>query len=162
PSATSPHLFVQDAAGGDFSAIRTSCSASSSSHPCTVASTVHTTQIGHKVTLTGLYIKGGLASGGTEDFYIETITDNGAGTLPTPASVMLADIERSSVSSIVGTPAMKPANAKYWYQRVTVSNPGTLVMYDLSPSELVFQNATKCSYQLGFGMAPMGTTPGTD
>jgi hypothetical protein len=145
PSSTSPHLYVQDADGGDFSAIKANCSSSSTSHPCSVASTVHTVAIGHSVTIKGLYIKAKASEGGAENFYIDSITDNGAGTAPAPAMVALTDISRNAMTK-----------AK-WFQKVTVTTPGTLVVYDLSPTELVFANATKCSYQLGFGLAPMGT-----
>jgi hypothetical protein len=75
-STTSPHLFVQDAAGGPFTAIKTNCSSSSTSHPCTVASTVHTVTVGHKVTIKGTFIKASMANGSSENFYIDTITDN--------------------------------------------------------------------------------------
>ncbi|MDB4967446.1 MAG: hypothetical protein JWN44_3135 [Myxococcales bacterium] len=148
PSSTSPHLFVQDAGGGDYTAIKTNCSSTSTSHPCQVSSTVKTVALGHKVTVKGTFIKSSTANGGTEDFYIDSITDNGAGTAPATATVMLADVIKGN-----GT-AMK----KLWFQHVTVMNPGTLVAYDLSPPELAFSGATKCPYQLGFAVAPMGTT----
>ena len=38
--SSSPRLVVQDASGGDFSAILSRCSPTSTAHPCTVASTV--------------------------------------------------------------------------------------------------------------------------
>jgi hypothetical protein len=155
PSTTSPHLFVQDAAGGDFSAMRTNCSSSSTSHPCTVASTVHTVTLGHKVTIKGTFIKAGAANGAAENFYIDSITDNGAGTAPPVTMVTLADVQKGSVANVT---TMAPANKKYWFQHVTVTPaPAAHKVYDVSPAELVFSGATKCSYQLGFGLAPSGT-----
>ena len=154
PSAMSPHLFVQDAAGGDFSAIRTNCSTSSST-PCTVASTVHTVQIGDKVTIKGTYIRGKNANGGTDDFYIDSITDNGAGTLPAPAQVTLADVQQSSIATAT---MMAPANRKYWFQHVTVTSPGSLAMYDLTPAPFKYTGSATCPSQFGWGMAPSGTS----
>ncbi len=154
PSAKSPKIFVQDAAGGDFSAVRANCSSTSTAHPCTVASTVATVALGHKVTIKGTYIKSTKAEGSAENFYIDSITDNGAGTAPQPTTVMLADVQQSAVADALTT---IPANKKYWFQHVTVMTPGTMVVYDLSPTELVYSGATACSYQLGFSLIPMGT-----
>ena len=154
PSTKSPKIFVQDAAGGDFSAVRANCSSTSAKHPCTMASTVATVALGHKVTIKGTFIKSTKAQGLGEDFYIDSITDNGAGTAPPPATVTLADIQVSAVANATTT---VPANQKLWYQHVTVTSPGTMVVYDLSPTELVFSGATQCSYQLGFALIPMGT-----
>lgn len=147
PSTMSPHLYVQDAAGGDFTAIKTDCSSTSMSHPCTVASTVHTVTVGHKVTIKGTYIKAGAAKGSAENFYIDSITDNGAGTLPPVAMVALTDVQRGATTK-----------AK-WFQHVQVM--GTVAahqVYDLSPAELAYSGATKCPYQFGWGVAPSGTT----
>lgn len=156
PSTTSPHLYVQDATGGDFSAIRTNCSATSTKHPCTVASTVHTVAIGHKVTIKGTYIKSKVTDGATEDFYIDSITDNGAGTLPQVATVMLADVQQSSIATAT---TMAPANKKYWFEHVTVMNPGTMAMYDPSPAPFKYTGGTNgCPAQFGWGMAPSGTS----
>lgn len=154
PSSTSPHLFVQDAAGGDFSAIRTNCSANASP-PCTMVSTVHTTKIGDKVTLKGTYIRGKNANGGTDDFYIDSITDNGPGTVPSPTAVTLADVQQSSIA---GVTMKAPANRKYWFQHVTVTSPGTLAMYDLSPTPFKYTGSAMCPSQFGWGMAPSATS----
>jgi hypothetical protein len=149
------HMFVQDAAGGDFSAVITNCSSTSGSHPCPVQSTVKTVTAGHKVTIKGTFIKASAASGAVENFYIDSITDNGAGTLPPVAQVTLADVQRGSVANVT---SMAPTNKKYWFQHVTVTPaPAAHKVYDISPGEMVFSGATKCSYQLGFGLAPMST-----
>ncbi len=150
------HIFVQDAAGGDFTAIRANCSSSSPSHPCPVQTTVKGVAAGHKVTIKGTYIKSKVASGGTESFYIDFISDNGAGALPPVATVTLADVQQSSVA--MATMAA-PANRKWWFQHVTVSSPGTMAMYDLSPA--VFKNTQmnpSCAYWYGWGVAPSGTS----
>ncbi|MCU1277388.1 MAG: hypothetical protein JWM53_934 [bacterium] len=145
-STTSPHLYAQDAAGGDFSAIKTNCSSSSTSHPCTVASTVHTVAVGHKVTIKGTYIKASAMNGGSENFYIDSITDNGAGTLPAVKMVALTDVQRNATTKAS------------WFQHVQVSPaPAAHKVYDVSPTELAFSGATKCPYQLGFGLAPAAT-----
>ena len=47
-----------------------------------VGTTIKTTMIGDKVTIKGLYIKASQASGGAEIFYVDSIMNNGAGTLP--------------------------------------------------------------------------------
>jgi hypothetical protein len=152
PSTKSPKLVVQDAAGGDYSAILTDCSSSSASHPCSVASTVHTTVLGDKVTIKGTYIKAKLASGGSETFYIDSITDNGAGTAPAPLALAQADVERA-----VDTMAAK-WNANF-FQKVTVTPTETLVMYDWTPTELKYSGTwpgcTTAPFVFGFAMIPM-------
>ncbi|HWE27550.1 MAG TPA: hypothetical protein VHB97_06075 [Polyangia bacterium] len=150
------HLVAQDAAGTDFSAIKTNCSSTSPSHPCSVGSTVKTVAVGHNVTIKGTFIKSKETSGGTEDFYIDSITDNGAGTLPTPATVTLADVQQSSVA--MATTAA-PTNKKYWFQHVTVTAPGTLNMYDPAPAPFKYTGGTGgCPAQFGWGVAPSGTS----
>jgi hypothetical protein len=149
------HMYAQDALGGDFSAVKANCSSTSGTHPCTVQTTVKGVAANHKVTLKGTYIKAKTASGGTEDFYIDSITDNGAGTAPAAAMVALTDVQQSSVAMAATT---APTNKKFWFQHVTVTTPGTLTMYDLSPS--VFKNTqagATCALWYGWGVAPSGT-----
>jgi hypothetical protein len=149
PSTKSPRLFVQDAAGGDFSAMMVRCSSTSTAHPCSVASTVANIALGHKVTIQGTYIKSG--GSGFEEFFVDTITDNGAGTAPAAATATLTDIQRNSTSKNLA------------FQKVTVTLAQPLIMYDWQPSEFVFSGATACPYMFGWGMIPMGTagiTPG--
>ncbi|MFT3698724.1 MAG: hypothetical protein QM831_36595 [Kofleriaceae bacterium] len=146
PSTKSPNLYVQDSGGGDFSAIQTKCSSTSTSHPCGIAQQVSMIADGRSVTVKGAYIK--TASTTFEEFFIDSVTDNGAGTMPAPASATLAQIERGGTA----------ANLRF--QRVTV--PGVnLVMYDWTPSEFANTTATACPYQFGFGMIPMGTSGAT-
>ena len=159
PSTKSPKLVVQDAAGGDFTAIQLTCSGSSTSHPCTVASTVHTTALGHKVTVKGTYIKAKLANGGTETFYLDSITDNGAGTAPAPLAVTETDIERAVDTSVTGW------NKDFW-QLATVTPSEVINMYDWTPTDLKFSGTWPgCStapFVFGFGMLPAsGGTAGT-
>lgn len=154
PSTKSPHIYLQDAAGGDFSAIRANCSSTSMTHPCSVAGAVSSIMVGHSVTVKGTFIKSKTASGGAETFYIDSITDNGAGTLPAPATVTLADVQQSSVANATTT---APTNKKWWFQHVTVSTPGSLAMYDLSPAPFKYTGTSACPSQFGWGIAPTGT-----
>jgi hypothetical protein len=142
PSTKSPKLYVQDAGGGMFSAMMTSCSSTSTAHPCTVSAQVAAIATGRSVTVQGTYIKS--KSTGYENFYIDTITDNGAGTAPAAATATLGDVSRG------GT------NKGLAFQRVTATISGSdpLVMYDWTPAEFVYTGATKCPYQFGFGMIP--------
>lgn len=148
-SSASPHLVVQDAAGGDFSAIDPTCSATSTSHPCPANSTVKTIAVGEKVTITGLYIKASNANGATETFYVNSAMDNGPATgMPAVQTVALTDISRNAQTK------------KWWFMHVKVDPPpaaSALQIYDLTPSELVFSGGTGCPKQVGWGMAPMST-----
>lgn len=149
PSTGSPRIIVQDAAGGDFSGIQGRCSSTSMVHPCSVASTVHTAAIGDNVTLMGTYEKS--ATSGFETFYIDMITINSHGAaLPAVQTVALADVQRGATK------------AKWYWQHVTVSAPGTLTMYDFTAAEFVRgNNPTACPYQFGFGLLP-GTAASTN
>ncbi len=151
PSSKSPRLFVQDAAGGDFSALMMKCTTSSTTHPCTVAATVSTLADSHSVTIQGTYIK--TAATTFEEFFIDTVTDNGPATAPAAGSATLAQIERASTA----------VNLRF--QRVTLSIGAndTLKMYDYTPSEFNNATGTACAYVFGFGMIPKsvnGVTPG--
>jgi len=146
PSTKSPKLFVQDAGGGDFSAMLTKCSSTSTSHPCSVNAAVAAIPDGHSVTITGTYIR--TSSTTFEEFFIDSITDNGAGTVPAPATATLANIERSGTAK----------NLRF--QRVTanISAADMLQMYDWTPSEFSNTSATACPYQFGFAMLPKSVT----
>ncbi len=151
PSTKSPQLYVQDAGGGDFSALKTKCSSTSTAHPCSIATMVAAITDGRNVTVKGTYIK--TASTTFEEFFIDSVTDNGAGTAPAPAVATLAQIERSSTA----------ANLRFQHVTVTVGAPDMLQMYDWTPTEFANTSATACPYQFGFGMLPKsvtGTTPG--
>ena len=159
PSTKSPKLFVQDATGTDYVAIEADCSSTSTSHPCSVASTVHTTVLGDKVTLKGTYIKSKLASGGYEVFYIDSITDNGAGTAPAPLALTETAIEKAVDTSVAGW-------NKSFFQKVTITPSETLNMYDWTPAELKYSGTwpgcTTVPFVFGFSMIPtsvMATTP---
>jgi hypothetical protein len=92
--------------------------------------------------LTGSYVNS--AATHAEAFYLDSIVDNGAGTLPAAATAMLSDIQRGSTSYGLA------------FQKVTLNVTGVnkLVMYDWSPSELALA-ASACPYQVGFGMAAL-------
>lgn len=148
-ATTSPRLIVQDASGGDFSAILSRCSPTSTMHPCTVATTVKTVMVNDSVTLQGTYTKSNTS--GFETFYIDMVTVNSHGaTPPAIATVALTDVQRNAQTK-----------AK-WFQHVTVSNPGTLAMYDFTPAEFMRgNNPTSCPYQFGFGLLPSGGAAAT-
>ena len=154
PSTKSPKLYVQDAAGGDFSAIEADCSSTSSSHMCNVASTVHTTVIGDKVTLKGTFVKAGMTKGGYETFYIDSIMDNGAGTPPAPLAVTETAVEKAVDATATGW-------NKDFFQKVTVTPSETIVMYDWTPTELKYSGSgawpgcTTLPFVFGFSMIPM-------
>lgn len=139
-------IYVQDAMGGDWSGMQVKCSSTSTSHICAKTGPVYTALAnivaGHSVTVKGTYIK--TVATKFEEFYLDSIVDNGAGVLPAPTVLMPGDISRNS----------QPA--KNFFQKVSVNIVDPLVMYDWSPTELAFSGvATKCPYQFGFGMAPM-------
>lgn len=148
-SSKKPTIYVRDSGTpGDYTAIQVKCDAGNATHPCTVATALHAATIGQSVTIQGDYIK----STGFEEFYISgsatAFVGGAAGSAPTPVTVALADVQRNS----------SLASQKNWFQYVTVATPGTLDVYDLTPSEFVFTGATACPYQTGFGLIPSGTT----
>ncbi len=148
-TSTSIRIVVQDAAGGDYSAINVSCSSKSTSHPCTAFSVAKNILAGRSVTVQGTYFKGSASKGGYELLDLDSITDNASGTAPAPQMVALADIERS---------ANKTA---YWFQKVTLSIASTdaLKMYDFSPAEFKSSTSTTaCGSYYGFGMLPKSAT----
>jgi hypothetical protein len=151
------YVHVQDAAGGDYSAIKLTCSISSTAHMCTVMAAVKATLAGRKVTVQGTYEKSSAAKGGFEGFFIDTITDNGTGTAPAPAALAPADLERSTTTAASGKPM-----AAYHFQVVTANITDKWVMYDWSPAEFTRSGSTACPQMFGFGMIPssVGATAG--
>ncbi len=157
-SSTSVTLHVQDALGGDYSAVQLSCSESSTTHPCTAFSTAKGILTGRKVTVQGLYLKSSAAKGGYETFEIDSIADAGSGTAPSPAPLQEADLERSSTMSTGGKPM-----AAYWFQVVSANLTDKLLMFDWSPPEFARGGtSTSCPQWFGFGMIPTsaGATAG--
>jgi hypothetical protein len=142
PSKASPKLYVQDSGGGMFSAMRTQCSSTSTAHPCTVSAQVAAIAVGRSVTVQGTYIKS--KTSGYETFYIDTITDNGAGTVPGVATATITDVSRGGTNK----------GLAFQYVKATIPGNDPLVMYDWTPAEFVYTGATKCPYQFGFGMIP--------
>jgi hypothetical protein len=141
-STTTPRLYVQDSAGGDYSAIMAKCS-STGNHACSAMSlaTALTLADNESVTVHGYYSHG--KTSGFEEFLVESMSDDGSMlSPPAPVSLGVADIARSA-----------RVTAK-WFQRATVSLAAadTLVMYDFSPAEFKLQGP--CPAWEGFGMIP--------
>jgi hypothetical protein len=161
PSGTntrSVSVHVQDVAGGDYSAIKLSCSSSSTAHPCMVLATVKSVLAGRSVTVQGTFIKSSAAKGGFEAFYIDNITDNGAGTAPAPAALVAADVERSTAMSSTGK-----SMSAYWFQMFSANITDKWVMFDWSAPEFKRTGtSTACPQWFGFGMIPSsaGVTAG--
>jgi hypothetical protein len=153
-STKDPELFVQDAAGGNYSAMMGVCESTSTTHPCTTVSTVTGLADGAVVTVQGLYSHTGSST--FEEFYIANVTSDGSTATPSVATAALADIERG------GT------NMALRFQKVSVAlGSDKLEMYDWSPAEFASgSGAGACpgTYQDGFGMIPAsaGVTPGTN
>jgi hypothetical protein len=102
------------------------------------------------VTIQGVYIK--TKSTTFEEFFIDSITDNGTGTTPAPGNATLADLERGGSA----------ANLRFQKVTATIGASDTLKMYDWTPSEFANTSATACPFQFGFGMIPKsvsGATP---
>lgn len=148
-STASPKLYVQDAAGGDYSGIVVGCSATSVTHPCTQQALVNAIAVGHAVAIHGRYTKS--MSSGYETIYLDTLSDKGvAPSQPAPLALQPADVARGAL------------NAARWFQRVSVTIQSSLVMYDWTPSEFVYAGgAVTCHppYQFGFGVIPSSVTP---
>ena len=148
-------FYVQDAAGGDYSAVRVVCSSTSTTHPCAAFSTASATAPAHSVTLKGTYIKSSAAKGGFEEFYLDDYTDSGAGTIPAPAALAQTDFERGTTTASTGKPL-----AAYYFQIVTATITDKLTMFDWSPPE--YASTTGTCKQYGFGLIPAsaGATAG--
>jgi hypothetical protein len=151
PSKGSPKLFVQDGAGGPWSAMMLECSSTSTSHMCTASAAVAGTTLGHQVTVQGSYKTGkDKTSGRTfETFYLDTIQDGGAAPADpsqTPLVLKTTDLARSDTSD--GT---------NFFQKITVTPTEDILMYDWTPTELKYSGtATGCNipHVFGFGMVP--------
>ena len=149
---TGTKMFVQDASGGDLSAIAVACPGSGT-HMCTMSSTVKTTKIGDSVTVKGTYEKGGMTTGYFETFYLDSITDNGAAAaIPPVKTLTLADIVKTNTMG-------SRAN---WFQKVKVTLTDALVVFDLSPAEFAYSGGKNgCPAMFGWAMVPMTGAPAT-
>lgn len=146
-SPTEPRLYVQDANGGDFSAILAKCAATAT-HKCAPSVLAKIPQLydtladGAKLTLRGYYQYGKVT--GFEEFYLEDIIDECA-TVPRPAPITLtlADITRDARSK------------GKWFRRanVDIAAGDPLEVYDFSPPELALAAGT-CPNWAGFAMIP--------
>jgi hypothetical protein len=129
----------------------TTCSAKSTKYPCSAAALITALKPGESVTLQGTYIKSKAVAPSTapyEEFHLASFTDNGAGTLPAPLQLAVDDLKKS---------AAKSAN---FFQRFSVTLSQPLVIYDLTPSELVAmyngQPETQCPFMNGFAVIAKG------
>jgi hypothetical protein len=148
-SPTEPRIYVQDAGGGDFSAMDAKCT-TTATHACPasvkskISQLADTAQAGAQISVRGYFVHGTV--GGFEQFYIEDLVDEGK-TVPRPAPIALsvADIKRD---------ARTPAK---WFRRANVTIPAQdpLVMYDFSPTDLQLAGSTACPNYAGFAMIPM-------
>jgi hypothetical protein len=146
-SPSEPRVYVEDAGGGDMSAIATQCDASAT-HLCAPSVNAKILQLsdtmtdGAKISVRGYYQYG--KTSGFEGFYIEDIIDE-CSTMPRPAPITLtvANLTRD---------ARTPAK---WFQRATIdiSAQDPLVMYDFSPPELLLGDP-QCPDYAGFAMIP--------
>ena len=139
-SSKSIRIIAQDPAGGDYSGIVVTCYSTSAKHPCTVLPTAGAIIAGRSITVMGYYVNGGY-----ESMSIDSVTDNGSGTPPAPASLVLTDVERGAMTT-----------AK-WFQKVTltIAAADQLKMFDFFPPE--FQPSSQsgtCTHVYGFGMIP--------
>jgi hypothetical protein len=148
-ASASAELYVQDLAAGNFSAMQLRCGGT---HPCADPS-YRSVVSGRDVTVRGRYVE--VPATHLEQFYIDTLVDNGPGSPPPAATAGLGDIQRS------GT----PYHLVFQYVTLTINGADPLVMYDWTPSEYVVAASvglTTCvtgGDQLGWGMIPM-STPG--
>ena len=140
-------IYAQDAAGGDYSAVKMGCSSTSTSHPCTVFATAKSVLPGRALTVMGTYIKSAAAKGGFEELYIDSITDTGSGVAPAPAALTEVDLERGATTASTSKPM-----AAYHFQLVTATISDKLVMYDWTAPELKGSFGTCPQY--GFGLIP--------
>jgi hypothetical protein len=148
PSAKTPRVYVQDPAGGPYTAIRAKCDASPT-HACPsqTASGVQALIDGAQVTLRGYYLQGSLS--GFEELYLDDVQDEQRLALvPSSPTLGLEALARDAHS------------AANWFQLVTAQVPAEdpLVMYDFSPREL--RRIDGCPAQSGFGVIPRSAAPG--
>jgi hypothetical protein len=151
-------IHVQDANGGDYSAMKLSCSSTSTTHMCAAFASAKNILAGRSVTVQGLYTKSSAMKGGFEAFYIDSISDGGSATAPSPAALTESDLERGTTMSGGGKPM-----AAYWFQTVNATLSDKLVMFDWSPAEFKRSgSSTSCPQWFGFGMIPTsaGATAG--
>ena len=75
-SSKSVTIHAQDAAGGDYSAIKLDCSTTSTtSHFCNAFASAKNILVGRQVTVQVLYLKASAAKGGYESLAIDVISD---------------------------------------------------------------------------------------
>ncbi len=143
PSSKSPRLYLQDRAGGDFSAVMAKCDPASSSHPCPQQTQADLTKLldGASLTARGYYHQG--SQSGFEELYLDSVIDSGSLALP-PAPLLLEPAD-------VAKEARRPAA---WFQRVAITVPPAdpWVIADLSPAELAL--GSTCPRFAGFAMLP--------
>lgn len=142
PSASAPRVYLQDRAGGDFSALMAKCS-DMGAHPCPLDTQSAVAQLldGSAVTARGYYQQG--SQSGFEELYLDSLSDNGSFAMR-PAPVALDPTE-------LAKDARKPA---VWFQTVRVDIPAgdPWLVADMSPTELAL--GATCPRWSGFAMIP--------
>jgi hypothetical protein len=142
PSVQSPRLYLQDPAGGDFSALMAKCAGDSQrACPASAVSATRDLLNGSLVTVRGYYHQG--SRSGFEELYLDAVIDEGSfADVPAPVVLSASDVAKS---------ARRPES---WFQVVSVTIPedDPWVMADLSPSEL--ELGSECPRWAGFSMVP--------
>jgi hypothetical protein len=154
-SNSSSRAFLQDEAGGDFSAIKADCtmsmSATKAGVACSVNNAVKAMTVGNRVTVSGFYIKFNMSN--DENFNILTVApvDGGAGTKPANLTKTLTDVKWK-------TGTIEPKD-HFKFADITVPMGTTLKPYEWGPLIETNTSAT-CSapYVFAFGLIP-STSP---
>jgi hypothetical protein len=142
PSPTTPRLYLQERAGGDFSALMAKCS-ETGKHPCSreAAQSLGTVLKGAIVTVRGYYHQG--SRSGFEELYIDSATDSGyLAEPPLPIALEPADVAKTA------------RHPEAWFQNVSIVVPAgdPWLIADLSPRELAL--GPECPRWAGFAMTP--------
>ena len=149
--STHSSLFIQDAAGGDFSAVEAQCDtrakAMAAGYACTIFSTFKGAAAGHIVTVGGFFVYTS-----TVEFFnvIDSFTDGGAAAnMPAPLALTLADVGRTSTTITA---------AKVNQIAEVALGAATLTAYEWAPA--AFKPSPPSSgcmalpYTFGFGLIP--------
>jgi hypothetical protein len=147
PSSSVPRVYVQDKAGGPYSAIRAKCDGSPThACPAETARQVESLIDGSEVTIRGYYLQGSVS--GFEELYLDDVRDEQRlVAIPIPARVSLTELSRD-----------ERARA-HWFQVVDgeVPTQDPLVMYDFSPPE--FARTGSCPTRSGFAVIAASIAP---
>ncbi len=154
-STTYVDFYVQDTAGGDYSAIKAECSTKSgdvsAGAGCLVDhNTAKSVLAGRSMTLSGFYNK---TANGLEFFnVIDNADDTGTGTAPAALSVAAASATKGSALT-----------AQNFYQSATITG-GPFKMYDFAPVSETNGSFSACATApsvFGFGIIPSSDSSDT-